>query len=247
MLDKTDDVSIAAEHWLAQFETALTKPDPALLKTLFHPDSFWRDVLALSWNIQTLNGADAILNELKIHARRAAPSGFAIDPDRRAPRKVMRAGTLAIEAMFRFETAVGRGGGIVRLIPDASDSNTLKAWTLLTELGELKGFEEQLGTSRPRGNAYSRDFRGPNWLDLRKASSAYTDHDPTVLVIGGGQSGLCIAARLKQLNVDTLIVDREVRIGDNWRKRYHALTLHNQVQVNHLDRKSTRLNSSHVD
>ena len=55
-----------------------------------------------------------------------------------------------------------------------------------------------------------------------------------MLVIGGGQSGLCIAARLKQLNVDTLIVDREERIGDNWRKRYHALTLHNQVQVNHL-------------
>ena len=36
------------------------------------------------------------------------------------------------------------------------------------------------------------------------------------------------------MNVDTLIVDREERIGDNWRKRYHALTLHNQVQVNHL-------------
>ena len=36
------------------------------------------------------------------------------------------------------------------------------------------------------------------------------------------------------MQVDTLIVDREARIGDNWRKRYHALTLHNQVQVNHL-------------
>ncbi len=29
-------------------------------------------------------------------------------------------------------------------------------------------------------------------------------------------------------------MDREQRIGDNWRNRYHALTLHNQVQVNHL-------------
>ena len=29
-------------------------------------------------------------------------------------------------------------------------------------------------------------------------------------------------------------MDREQRIGDNWRKRYHALTLHNQVHVNHL-------------
>jgi putative flavoprotein involved in K+ transport len=36
------------------------------------------------------------------------------------------------------------------------------------------------------------------------------------------------------LGVDTLIVDREPRIGDNWRKRYHALVLHNQVHVNHL-------------
>jgi cation diffusion facilitator CzcD-associated flavoprotein CzcO len=123
---------------------------------------------------------------------------------------------------------------VLRLIPDAGDGNRLKAWTLLTALEELKGFEEPLGAARPRGNAYSRDFRGPNWLDLRKASADYADRDPTVLVIGGGQSGLCIAARLKQLDVDTLIVDREARIGDNWRKRYHALTLHNQVQVNHL-------------
>ncbi len=233
MLDKTDDISVAADDWLAQFEEALTKPDDGLLKMLFCRDSYWRDVLALSWNIQTINGADGILGELKALARHAAPRGFAIDPDRRAPRKVMRAGTNCIEAIFKFETKVGRGSGILRLIPDSADGK-LNAWTLLTELGELKGFEEQLGAQRPRGNAYSRDFRGPNWLDLRKASSAYADHDPTVLVIGGGQSGLSIAARLKQLNVDTLIVDREKRIGDNWRKRYHALTLHNQVQVNHL-------------
>jgi putative flavoprotein involved in K+ transport len=234
MLDRTEDVAAAADNWLAQFEDALAKPEDGLLDTLFLADSYWRDVLALSWNIQTVNGADGILRDLRKHAPRAVPRGLAVDPGRRAPRKVMRAGTHAIEAMFKFETAVGRGSGIIRLIPDADDGNTLKAWTLLTELGELRGFEEQLGTSRPRGNAYSRDFRGPNWLDLRKASAAYADHDPTVLVIGGGQSGLCIAARLKQLNVDTLIVDRETRIGDNWRKRYHALTLHNQVQVNHL-------------
>src|SRR5215217_6194094 len=234
MLDRTDDSSVAADTWLAQFEEALGKPDEALLKTLFHPDSYWRDVLALSWNIRTLNGRDAILKALPPLARSASPSGFAIASDRAAPRKVMRAGTNAIEAIFKFETKVGRGSGIIRLIPDADDGNRLKAWTLLTELGELKGFEEQLGVNRPRGNAYSRDFRGPNWLDLRKASAEYADHDPTVLVIGGGQSGLCIAARLKQLQVDTLIVDREARIGDNWRKRYHALTLHNQVQVNHL-------------
>ncbi len=234
MLDKTDDLSVAVDNWLAQFEDALAKPDGGALESLFHPDSYWRDVLALSWNIQTSNGADAILKELRAHAISAAPSGFAIDLDRAAPRKVTRAGTSSIEAIFKFETAQGRGNGILRLTPDAGDGSTLRAWTLLTTLEELKGFEEQIGVARPRGNAYSRDFRGPNWLDLRKASAEYADRDPAVLVIGGGQSGLCIAARLKQLQVDTLIVDREARIGDNWRKRYHALTLHNQVQVNHL-------------
>jgi thioredoxin reductase len=234
MLDKTSDIAIAAESWLAEFEAALGARDDSALKKLFHPDSYWRDTLALSWTLQTVNGRDDILRTLKTQAAGAAPSGFAIDPDRAAPRKAMRAGTDCIEAIFKFETKTGRGDGIVRLIPDADDGNRLKAWTLLTALEELKGFEEQLGVTRPRGQAYSRDFRGPNWLDLRNASNAYAGRDPTVLVVGGGQSGLCIAARLKQLNVDTLIVDRMQRIGDNWRKRYHALTLHNQVQVNHL-------------
>jgi hypothetical protein len=232
MLDRTDDISIAIETWLAQFEQALANPGDGRLKTLFHSDSHWRDVLALSWNIQTVSGADAILQELKLHAGRAMPSGLRVDPGRAAPRQVTRAGTNAIEAIFKFETAVGRGNGVLRLTPDAS--GTMKAWTLLTALEELKGFEEQQGNSRPRGESYSRDFRGPNWFDLRKAAAEYADRDPTVLVIGGGHSGLAIAARLNQLQVDTLIVDREARIGDNWRKRYHALTLHNQVQVNHL-------------
>jgi len=234
MLDRTDDIAIATESWLAQFESAIAEPDGTGLKALFHPSSYWRDLLALSWNIQTINGADSILSELKVHAGRTSPRSFRIDPDRAAPRKVMRAGTHAIEAIFKFETRLGRGSGIVRLIPDARDGAAMKAWTLLTALDELKGFEEQLGTSRPRGQAYSRDFRGPNWLDLRKAAAEYADRDPAVVVVGGGQSGLSIAARLKQLQVDTLIVDREARIGDNWRNRYHALTLHNQVQVNHL-------------
>ena len=234
MLDKTDDIAVAAESWLARFESALAGDDRALLKALFHPDSYWRDVLALSWKLQTLNGAEAILEELPALARRAGPKNFRIDPDRAAPRRVTRAGTNSIEAIFRFETSTGRGHGIVRLIADADDDGRLKAWTLLTALEELKGFEEQLERSRPRGQAYSRDFRGPNWLDQRKTSFAYADRDPTVLVVGGGQAGLSIAARLKLLHVDTLIVDRWPRIGDNWRKRYHALTLHNQVQVNHL-------------
>lgn len=234
MLDRTKDIAASAQGWLDEFERTLDTPDPAALDRLFLSDSFWRDVLALSWNLQTLAGRDTIAQELTTLAPKAAPANFKIAPNRAAPRWVTRAGTNTIEAIFNFETAIGRGSGIVRLVPDAADGDRLKAWTLLTALDELKGFEEQLGTSRPRGRTYSRDFRGPNWLDLRNASRDYSDRDPAVLVVGGGQAGLAIAARLKQLQIDTLIVDRESRIGDNWRKRYHALTLHNQVQVNHM-------------
>lgn len=207
MLDRTKDIAASAQGWLDELEHTLGTPDPAALDRLFLSDSFWRDVLALSWNLQTLAGRDTIAQELTTLAPKAAPANFAIAPNRAAPRWVSRAGSNTIEAIFSFETAIGRGSGIVRLVPDAADGDRLKAWTLLTALDELKGFEEQLGTSRPRGQAYSRDFRGPNWLDLRNASRDYSDRDPAVLVVGGGQAGLAIAARLKQLQIDTLIVD----------------------------------------
>ena len=234
MLAKTrpEPIAATADAWLSQFEGALTTPGTAALEALFHPDSHWRDLLALTWTIGTLDGRAPIIAALKAQAGRAKPSGFQIDPDRTAPRNVTRAGTAAIEAIFRFETVQGRGSGIVRLTPDSGGAP--KAWTLLTALDELKGHEETVGRSRPTGQSYSRDFRGPNWLDLRKSSAEYSNSDPAVLVVGAGQAGLSIAARLKQLQVDTLVVDRWPRIGDNWRKRYHALTLHNQVQVNHL-------------
>jgi putative flavoprotein involved in K+ transport len=234
MLARAETDLTITEHWLAQFERALSEGDNALLKTLFHADSHWRDVLPLTWRIMSVNGRDAILKELRMHSQRARPHGFKIPPHRTAPRHVMRAGTDAIEAIFSFETARGRGSGVVRLRPEADHDNTPKAWTLLTALDEIKGHEEQLGRSRPQGKAYSRDFRGPNWSDVRQAAVEYADRDPAVLVVGGGQAGLSAAACLTQLGIDTLIVDREPRIGDNWRKRYHALVLHNQVHVNHL-------------
>ena len=234
MLATAESISTITNHWLARFETALGEFNVVSLKTLFHPDSHWRDVLALTWQIRTVNGLDAILGELKAHIDRTHPTGFKLNPHRTAPRYVTRAGTQAFEAIFKFEITEGRGSGVLRLTPDASDGNKLKAWTLLTALDEIKGFEEQVGKSRPNGKSYSRNFRGPNWLDDRRSTAAYVERDPVVLVVGGGQAGLSIAARLTQLQVDTLIVDREQRIGDNWRNRYHALTLHNQVHVNHL-------------
>ena len=230
MLAATDTVATLAGHWLARFEAALGAHDHAALRELFQPGSHWRDVLALTWRIGTVSGRDVVIRELLRHAGQARASKFEIDPGRTPPRHATRAGTKCLEAIFRFETATGRASGVLRLHP----GDEPRAWTLLTALGEIRGHEERVGGRRPTGQVYSRDFSGPNWLQKRKLAAQYTDREPTVLVVGGGHAGLSAAARLTQLGVDTLIVDRWPRVGDNWRRRYDALTLHNQVHVNHL-------------
>lgn len=91
-----------------------------------------------------------------------------------------------------------------------------------------------MGARRPRGDDYAATFGGENWLDRRRVAQEYADSSPEVLVVGGGQGGMSLAARLGQLGVDTLVVDRMQRVGDNWRRRYHSLALHNEVWVCHL-------------
>jgi putative flavoprotein involved in K+ transport len=226
----TEALVTATNQWLARFEAALGARDAARLESLFHADSHWRDVLALTWRIRTVSGAAALVADLQKISQ--LPAGFGVDPARTTPRHVTRAGTKCIEALFRFETATGPCNGVLRLL--AEEGGEPRAWTLLTALEEIKGHEEHTGRLRPTGQAYSRDFSGPNWLDQRKAAAAYADRDPAVLVVGGGQAGLSIGARLTQRGIDALVVDRWPRVGDNWRQRYHALTLHNQVHVNHL-------------
>ncbi len=225
-----DHEASAVRQWLASLESALRNGSTSAIAALFAPDSHWRDLLAFTWDITPHIGVEKIAAALSQSQAKVKAHDFAIAKNRTPPRRTRRHAVDVIEAIFEFETAVGRGNGVVRLLAD----QPTKAWVFLTALDALKGFEEKTGRLQPKGEPYSRDFRGGNWLDQRTKSQAYTDREPTVLVVGGGQAGLCIAARLGQLDVDTLVVDKHERIGDNWRKRYHSLALHNQIQVNHL-------------
>jgi hypothetical protein len=235
MLDALESQNLAiVEEWLGQLKQALILQDSQSLNALFLPQSYWRDVLALTGSIQTFCGAEIISGAISKRSNDAGLSNIHVELADMLPRQVTRVGIETIEAFFIFETSIGRGRGIVRLCPDSVDGGRYKAWTFLTALEELVGYEEAIGANRPTGKSYSRDFRGPNWLDQRQEAEAYKERDPTTLVVGGGQAGLAAAARLMQLGIDTLIVDKHKRIGDNWRNRYHALTLHNQVHVNHM-------------
>ena len=100
-------------------------------------------------------------------------------------------------AWIEFETAVGRGRGLLRL--DADD----KAWTLLTTLYELKGHEEPKGTARPKGAEHGANRDRETWAEQREREAAELGYktQPYVLVVGGGQGGIALGARLRQLGV----------------------------------------------
>ena len=225
-----DQARTAIGEWLGRFEAALRATDKAALAALFAPECHYRDLLTFSWTIKPAEGVGPIVDLLSAAQPRTLAENFTISAKRTAPRRVKRLGIEVYEGIFQFETALGRGHGVVRL----PTSNPGQAWVLLTSLDELKGHEEKIDDNRPSGAAYSRNFGGENWLDQRNRTRAFADRDPVVLVVGGGQSGLAIAARLNQLDVDTLVVEKNARIGDNWRVRYHSLALHNQIDVNHL-------------
>jgi putative flavoprotein involved in K+ transport len=222
----------AAQAWLAEFGAALQSQDAGAAAALFLDDGLWRDVVAFTWNLQTQFGRGEIEATLRETLRRTKPANFHIPAKRTPPRWVSRAGNQTIEAIFEFDTAFGHGSGVVRLVPDPDGPSRYRAWTMVTTLQELRRHEEAYKI--PVAESGTREFGGDNWADRLRQQRAYADRDPAVIVVGGGQAGLSIGARLHQLGIDTLIVDRHERVGDNWRKRYHSLTLHNEVYVNHL-------------
>ena len=218
--------------WIARFERAITSSDAAGVAQLFTEDGNWRDVLALTWDLRTYRGVSQIFEAMSGAMSRFTVHSVSVD-DSVPARRVRRAGVDSIEAVFAFTTSDGRGRGVVRLDVHAGGERP-KALSVLTSLHGLQGHEERVGQNRPTVSEHSTRFGGPNWLDRRHATAQFEDHDPQVLVVGGGQAGLAVAARLGQLSVDTLVIDREQRIGDNWRNRYHSLVLHNEVWVNHM-------------
>lgn len=221
-----------AQHWLAAFADALGSGDRGRIAALFADECHWRDILAFHWDLHTFSGAAAIADRLTPTIASRAPHSVQLAADRTPPRVVTRAGTKAIEAIFTFETKVGPCTGVVRLVSEGGGKP--RAWTLMTSLAEIRGHEDPANGKRWQNVDWKRNFGGENWADRRRKAQAFEDRDPAVLVVGAAQAGLMATARLSMLGIDTLTIDREKRIGDSWRRRYHALTLHNETRVNHF-------------
>lgn len=222
MTESVQTPTVRVSTWLAEFGKALAGGDIAAATALFQADCYWRDLVAFTWNIKTLEGQDAIGAMLSATLDHAKPANWRIEGE------ASEAGGVT-EGWFTFETAAARGKGLIRLKGD-------KCWTLLTAAQELKGFEEPRGPTRPMGVEHGVHAERKTWLEQRQQEQAELGYkaQPYVLIIGGGQGGIALAARLRRLNVPTIIVEKNERPGDSWRKRYRSLCLHDPVWYDHL-------------
>ncbi|MEQ8799443.1 MAG: NAD(P)/FAD-dependent oxidoreductase [Salinisphaeraceae bacterium] len=230
--DPAGEPAAIAAAWLEAFDQAMTAGDAAAAANLFLAQGWWRDLLALTGDLRTREGRDRIGAGLAPALARQHPRGFCLQADRPVTLEQPDADTAWVQGFCEFETDTGRGRGFLRLMRDAD--GVWRAWTLGTALESLKGHEEALGHRRPQGVVHGPQRDRENWAERRAAAREFADRDPRVLVIGAGQGGLTIAARLGRLGVDTLVVEKNPRVGDNWRNRYHSLVLHDPVWYDHM-------------
>ena len=220
MTDVTPTARAAA--WLSCLGDALAASDIGAAVALFGSECYWRDLLTFTWNIKTMEGHEAIGRMLEATLAATAPSAWTIVEDATDTDGI-------VEAWFTFETGVARGKGHLRLRGD-------RGWTFLTTMTELKGHEERRGATRENGVAHGafRDRR--SWFERKRAHEAALGRteQPYCVVIGGGQGGIALGARLKRLGVPAIILEKNARAGDSWRNRYNSLVLHDPVWYDHL-------------
>ncbi|MAB00836.1 MAG: FAD-dependent oxidoreductase [Stappia sp.] len=213
-----------AETLLTKFGKALEAGDIAAACDMFQDDCYWRDLAPFTWNLKTVEGKDQVADMLTSQLPSVAPSNF-----RLAENEIPSEEDGVLTAWITFETAVARGYGMVRFRDG-------KIWTLLTVMSELKGHEEPKGFNRPLGAKHGAGKNRPSWKEEREREErelGYTTQ-PYCVIVGGGQGGIALGARLRQLGVPTIIVERNERPGDSWRKRYKSLCLHDPVWYDHL-------------
>ncbi len=222
MLDTTMDDQVSAI--LTEFGAALAAGEIDRAVAMFQDDCYWRDLVTFTWNIKTVEGRAEVADMLRHQLAATQPSNWRI-----AEGEPVTEDGGVTTAWISFETGVARGYGLIRLKGG-------KIWTLLTSMVELKGHEEPLGVHRPLGAKHGSDKHGTTWLEEREAEARDLGYSkqPEVLIIGGGQGGIALGARLRQLGVPTIIVEKNARPGDSWRNRYKSLCLHDPVWYDHL-------------
>jgi hypothetical protein len=177
-----------AQTWTTKLNGVFDSEDASKLAALFHQDCWWRDQLALSWDFRTLRGLTTVIDYVKGKLPRAHLRNIkirtkgAFAPSTRQSLE----GLEWVQSMFDFETEMGSGSGVFRLVQGADGE--WKAYAISTMLQQLTDHKEQTGHLRPPGGNNSLlggSVKG-NWSDRRHRQAEFLDEEPVVLVIGAG-------------------------------------------------------------
>ncbi|KAI1793657.1 dimethylaniline monooxygenase (N-oxide-forming) [Ganoderma leucocontextum] len=208
---------LISSQWLSACSSALHHGDVKAVTDLFLPNGWLRDILVFAWDIRSLEGREKIKTYLADRLLDAHITSIQLDDTPHlAPHM-----ELGVEFAFTFECHRGHGRAYVRLTPD--EDSVHRAFTILTELADLRGYEE-LATLPLRD-----DVTGVPGKDMQKDYADMVrsvEANPHVIIVGAAHTGLQVAARFKQMNIPTLVIEQAARIGDVWRQRYPTLTLH---------------------
>ncbi|KAA8648920.1 hypothetical protein EYZ11_006301 [Aspergillus tanneri] len=227
------DADKVASDVVSKLNVALSQKDFKSITNLFLEESYWRDHLCLSLDYRTVKGRENIISFLSEN-----PRIVRLELDKSSAFRAPHIGPIdafgevtGVEFFVAVASDIGTGKGVVRL---AEKDGDWKIFTLFTSLQEINGHEELTHNRRPVGVQHGEQHERKNWQDRRTSEINLEEKNPKVLIVGAGQAGLAIAARLKMLDVDALIIDEKDRVGDNWRSRYHQLVLHDPVWFDHM-------------
>jgi putative flavoprotein involved in K+ transport len=213
-------------RWLSKFGECFEAQNVERAVSMFAETGCWRDLLSFSWNIITVTGKEDIGKMFKVTCSRINAWGWKIEGD------VIRNGE-ELSCWFTFETEVSLCKGKLTLIDG-------RCTVFFTSAMELKGYDERTFARRKPGyiNSVVRDRK--TWLDCKEDEEGRLGYSeqPYVVVVGGGQGGIGLAARLRMLGVPTIVIDKNNKPGDSWRNRYHSLYLaiqYSEDKVNDTD------------
>jgi putative flavoprotein involved in K+ transport len=221
-----EDAADISAAWLTDLAAAVRSGSASGLEELFTERATWRDFMAFSWDFSHSIGRDSLVSRL-IELAKAADLGD-VKLNTEQPPVVLDG---SINAFFDFTTRDRIDRGYVHLV---HDGERYAASTVQSQVLSLRDYPERIGRHRRDGKVYGFVPNRTRWTSDRQKQAAFESSDPAVLVLGAGHNGLSIAARLGALDVPTLVIDREARVGDQWRKRYASLALHSTVFGDHL-------------
>lgn len=216
--------------WVEQLDAIFRAGDTSALSSLFDERCTWRDLLVFDWRFQTYSGLNAIRTALDQAFRELLPR----DAQFTRPCITTSSSGTTRNGFFEFKTRIGKARGYFSLKHTSEAGSEWRAVAVVTELVELHDFPPRFGLVRPEGRKMGPVVGRIGWAEQRASDAEFRDKEPAVLIIGAGHSGLIIAAYLQTLGISTLILERNSRIGDNWRRRYPSLALHDPQSVGHF-------------